>query len=73
MYIIHDLANSPRDHTTLLIAAEQVALLSEYVTLARLLQPSIVVRQDVDLIGKNHAVLRRLVTSRFDISFLLDP
>jgi ATP-dependent 26S proteasome regulatory subunit len=39
-------------HTTLLVTGEQVGLLDEYVTLARLLQPSIVVLEDVDLIGR---------------------
>jgi cell division protease FtsH len=38
-------------HTTLLITAEQVSLLAEYMTLARLLQPSLVVMEDVDLIA----------------------
>jgi hypothetical protein len=40
-------------HTTLLITAEQVGLLGEYMTLARLLQPSIVVIEDVDLIARD--------------------
>jgi ATP-dependent 26S proteasome regulatory subunit len=35
-----------------LISAEQVGLLSEYMTLARLLQPSVVVMEDVDLIAR---------------------
>jgi ATP-dependent 26S proteasome regulatory subunit len=37
----------------LLISAEQVRNLAEYMTLARLYQPSIVVLEDVDLIGRN--------------------
>jgi cell division protease FtsH len=40
-------------HTTLIITAEQVALLDEYMVLARLLQPSIVVIEDVDLIARD--------------------
>jgi ATP-dependent 26S proteasome regulatory subunit len=36
----------------LLISAEQVGLLAEYMTLARLLQPSIVVVEDADLIAR---------------------
>src|SRR5207253_11299890 len=40
---IHYLARALEGHTTLLIAAEQVGLLGEYVTLARLVQPTIVV------------------------------
>ncbi len=39
----------------MLISAEQVGLLSEYMTLARLLQPSIVVLEDVDLIARDRA------------------
>jgi hypothetical protein len=49
---IHYLARALEGHTTLLIAAEQVGLLAEYMTLARLLQPSIVVIEDVDLIAR---------------------
>ncbi len=54
-HTIHYLANSLKDHTTLLISAEQVGLLGEYMTLARLLQPSIVVIEDVDLIARDRA------------------
>lgn len=36
-----------------MVSAEQVGLLSEYMTLARLLQPSIVVMEDVDLIARD--------------------
>lgn len=43
--------NLPR-HTTLLITAQQVAKLDQYVLLARLLQPSMVVIEDVDLIAR---------------------
>ena len=52
-HTIHYLARALEGHTTLLITAEQVALLSEYMTLARLLQPSIVVIEDVDLIARD--------------------
>jgi hypothetical protein len=52
-HTIQYLARSLPGHTTLLIAAEQVAILSEYLTLARLYQPSIVVLEDVDLIGRS--------------------
>lgn len=51
-HTIHYLAKALKGHTTLLISAEQVGLLSEYMTLARLLQPSIVVMEDVDLIAR---------------------
>ena len=52
-HTIHYLARALEGHTTLLISAEQVGLLSEYMTLARLLQPSIVVIEDVDLIARD--------------------
>jgi hypothetical protein len=51
-HTIHYLAKALAGHTTLLITAEQVGILSEYMTLARLLQPSIVVMEDVDLIAR---------------------
>jgi ATP-dependent 26S proteasome regulatory subunit len=52
-HTIHYLARALENHTTLLISAEQVGLLSEYMTLARLLQPSMVVLEDVDLIARD--------------------
>jgi ATP-dependent 26S proteasome regulatory subunit len=51
-HTIHYLAGELDGHTTLLISAEQVALLAEYMTLARLLQPSVVVLEDADLIAR---------------------
>ena len=51
-HTVHYLAGALSDHTTLLISAEQVGLLSEYMTLARLLQPSLVVLEDADLIAR---------------------
>lgn len=51
-HTIHYLAKALEGHTTLLIAAEQVGILSEYMILARLLQPSLVVMEDVDLIAR---------------------
>ena len=51
-HTIHYLAGALPGHTTLLISAEQVGLLAEYMTLARLLQPSIVVVEDADLIAR---------------------
>jgi AAA+ superfamily predicted ATPase len=47
-YLIGELTG----HTTLLISAEQVGQLGEYMALARLLQPTIVVLEDVDLIAR---------------------
>jgi cell division protease FtsH len=52
-HTIHYLTHALPNHTTLLISAEQVGLLDEYMSLARLLQPSIVVLEDVDLIARN--------------------
>lgn len=54
-HTIHYLAKALKGHTTLLITAEQVALLSEYMTLARLLEPSVVVIEDVDLIARERS------------------
>ena len=51
-HTIHYLARALQGHTTLLITAEQVGLLGEYMTLARLLQPSTVVLEDADLIAR---------------------
>jgi hypothetical protein len=56
-HTIHYLARALDGHTTLLITAEQVDLLAEYMTLARLLQPSIVVMEDVDLIARDRTNL----------------
>jgi AAA+ superfamily predicted ATPase len=54
-HTIHYLAGSLPGHTTLIVTAEQVGLLAEYMTLARLLQPSLVVIEDVDLIARDRA------------------
>lgn len=51
-YTIRYLATQLPGHTTLLVTAEQIGLIGEYVTLARLLQPSIVVIEDADLIAR---------------------
>ncbi len=56
-HTLHHLANSLAGHTTLIIAAEQVGLLGEYMTLARLLQPSIVLIEDVDLIARDRSTM----------------
>lgn len=49
---IRYLAGRLPGHTTLLITAEQVGLLPEYMALARLLQPALVVIEDADLIAR---------------------
>ncbi|MBV8829759.1 MAG: 26S protease regulatory subunit [Acidobacteriaceae bacterium] len=51
-HTIHYLASQLPGHTTLLITAEQVGLLGEYFRLARFLQPSVMVIEDVDLIAR---------------------
>ena len=56
-HTIHFLAGALKGHTILLITAEQVGLLGEYMALARLLQPSVVVIEDVDLIAKDRSVM----------------
>ncbi|MDP6558330.1 MAG: AAA family ATPase [Pirellulaceae bacterium] len=61
-HTIRYLAKSLAGHTTLLISAEQVGLLGEYMTLARLLQPSIVVIEDVDLIARERTKMRNAGT-----------
>jgi ATP-dependent 26S proteasome regulatory subunit len=52
-HTIHYLASQLKDHTTLLVTADQVALLDEYMQLARFLQPAMVVIEDVDLIARD--------------------
>lgn len=52
-HTIRYLATNLPGHTTLLVTAEQVGLLGPYMTLARLLQPTMVVIEDVDLIASD--------------------
>ena len=52
-HTIHYLAGALEGHTTFLVAAEQVGRIGEYMTLARLLQPSLVIIEDVDLIARD--------------------
>lgn len=52
-HTIQYLASSLPGYTTLLVTAEQVCLLHEYFSLARLLQPSILVIEDADLIARD--------------------
>lgn len=51
-HTIHYLATRLREHTFLLVTAGQVGLLGEYMSLARLLQPTVVVLEDADLIAR---------------------
>ncbi len=57
-HTIHYLTRALPGHTTLIVTAEQVGLLGEYMTLARLLQPSIVVIEDVDLIARDRSSMQ---------------
>jgi SpoVK/Ycf46/Vps4 family AAA+-type ATPase len=52
-HCIRYLAGQLAGHTTLLITAEDVGLLPEYMALARLLQPALVVIEDADLIARD--------------------
>jgi len=52
-HTIRYLATNLPGHTTLIITAEQVGLLGAYMSLARLLQPVMVVIEDVDLIARD--------------------
>jgi len=52
-HTIRYLASSLPGHTTLIITAAQIALLAHYMNLARLLQPAIVIIEDVDLIARD--------------------
>lgn len=52
-HCIRYLSGQLEGHTTLLITAEQAGLLSTYMSLARLLQPALVVIEDADLLARN--------------------
>jgi len=52
-HTIRYLASNLPGHTTLIITAAQVTLLAQYMSLARLLQPAMVVIEDVDLIARD--------------------
>ena len=54
-HCIRYLAGELRGHTTLLITAEEMGALPEYMALARLLQPALVVIEDADLIGRDRS------------------
>jgi hypothetical protein len=57
-HTIRYLAANLLGHTTLIITAGQMGLLSQYMTLARLLQPAMVVIEDVDLIARDRENMR---------------
>jgi len=56
-HTVRYLASCLPKHTTLLVTAEQVALLPAYFSLARLLQPSLVVIEDADLIARQRETM----------------
>lgn len=56
-HCINYLAARLSGHTTLLITAAQICLLGEYMALARLLQPSIAVIEDADLIARERTAM----------------
>jgi hypothetical protein len=57
-HTIHYLASQLPEHTTLLVTAGQVGLLHEYFSLARFLQPAMLVIEDVDLIARDRQTMR---------------
>jgi ATP-dependent 26S proteasome regulatory subunit len=52
-HTIRYLASNLPGHTTLIITGAQIAMLAPYMSLARLLQPTMVVIEDVDLIARD--------------------
>lgn len=54
-HCVRYLASRLQGHTTLLITAEGVGLLPEYMALARLLQPALVVIEDADLLARDRS------------------
>ena len=54
-HCIRYLAGRLAGHTTLLITAEEMGALPEYMALARLLQPALVVIEDADLIARDRS------------------
>ncbi len=57
-HTIHYLASQLPNHTTLLVTAEQVGLIDEYFRLARFLQPSMMVIEDIDLVARERTHMR---------------
>lgn len=57
-HTIHYLASQLPNHTSFLVTSEQVVLLDEYFKLARFLQPSMMVIEDVDLIARERTHMR---------------
>src|SRR5262249_49791380 len=57
-HTIHYLTQHLPEHTTFVLAAEQVGKLDEYMALARLLQPAMIVIEDIDLIARERDSMR---------------
>lgn len=57
-HTIRYLTSNLENHTTFLITGGQIQRLSEYIEMARLLQPALIVIEDVDLIGRNRTQMR---------------
>jgi AAA+ superfamily predicted ATPase len=57
-HCIRHVITSLSGHTTFLVTAEHVAMLDQYVHLARLLEPSLLVIEDVDLIARERSSLQ---------------
>lgn len=85
-HCIRYISGKLQGHTTLLITAEGVGLLPEYMALARLLQPALVVIEDADLVARqrterdsacDEVMLNRLLNEmdglreRADVFFIL--
>ena len=51
-HTVHYLSRALPGTTTLVITSEQIGILSRYMTLARLLQPSLVIIEDADLVAR---------------------
>jgi hypothetical protein len=71
-HTLHYLIGQLRGTTTFLLTAEQMILLREYMTLARLLQPSMVVLEDADLIGRARGVVGMVGTEDIVLHQLLN-
>jgi ATP-dependent 26S proteasome regulatory subunit len=57
-HTVRYLSGRLRDHTVFIVTAEQVTLIRDYFALARLLQPSILVIEDADLIARSREDMR---------------
>ena len=56
-HTLHYLAKSLPQHTTLIVTAEQIGMIGQYMQLARLLQPCVLFIEDADLIARSREYL----------------